>query len=269
MNLRTLLIPTTSSTIAFIFVVFAFVIGFRINTCSQTETKPDQPKTEAVKPIPATLLNVLLGLVSYGVVSAVVNATIQKEAEEKADKGASEKFHKEKEIFENQFLEFAKSEIERLLLELELDERERNRCITIVEQRMRERDNTFDERFKNSRKIIKWLNENHNNGFRLVERAFSETNKQYNNLPRDYLDLFRRDIGNCLGWLQGSLEQLRNCEYNSQELASAMAGVGFAPYEFALNKIKEELKGVAGETDDRGVVGDYVSRLIKLLSPTQ
>ncbi|MBN3898844.1 MAG: hypothetical protein HWQ41_27305 [Nostoc sp. NOS(2021)] len=270
----TMLKPKIATFIAYAFVVVAFFVGFGLNSALdyffEPKTEVGKGKIEQQytidrnKIIYGIFSGIALSFISWSVVSAVVEASIKSDSEELKNKEMPDKVKEAISAFKTEFPIYITTEIGNILSELDLEKEGYDKLKETIQLRIAEREKKFLERYDNSRKVVNHFRDT-NRGLHLADKTTSETIRQCN-IAAIYRDSFSQDIRRCLGWLIISLQHLRNRKYNQEECASIKPSIGNEPYKFALNIIKEELKKVSGENDDTGVVGDYVNRLIKLLS---
>jgi hypothetical protein len=255
MSLSILRKPTISSAIAFVFVIIAFFLGYGFD-------KLPKPKTDPEKTIYTTLYAMALPLISWSVISAIVGAAIEQQAEDKGKEEAKreiDKYH----VGYSKKLE----SITNILKGANLTEDIRNQCLNEINQ-MEFLSNSYWKRYDAAQKVIKWLDvdrKRRNLATRAVFYTFSLSNQQP---TRKQKDLFRSDIVNCLNWLQSSLDdKLRSAPWSQADLASAMSQNlqgGLALYKSALNYIKDESEELKKLDDGTGVVTEFVDELIKL-----
>lgn len=200
--------------ISLIFVPIAFILGI-VTYLIPTVNREDQWKV-------STASGLVLSLISYATTAPIVESLINKQAEDRAEEKTAEKLKEEIESYEK----FALEEYSERLHGIE-EQLKQNLDGSLVEElvaKFNEPKNKIENflvKYKASRLIVRWLDVD-NNRWSLGSEAAKYAILKYN-ISKKYRNAFRRDIINCLTWLQDSLDnKLKAALWNRAALASAI-----------------------------------------------
>ncbi|MCC5665451.1 hypothetical protein LC653_16370 [Nostoc sp. CHAB 5784] len=252
MTLNILIKPTISSAIAFGFVVLAFFFGYGLN--NQHKPQTDQEKF---------LYTTLLGVISWSVISAVINASVEVQADDKANKTAKEEAKQRISNYANKF----SKELDNIEIQLK-GLNIRGDVLTDCLRRINEIKTNYNgwmEQYNAAKEVLKWLNVEKNR--RYLAKSVVENVLPKQNLTKKQRDAFYWDIRSCLNWLQKSFEDdLKSAEWIKEKHTSAMnedIQDGLELYKQALDLIKQKDK--LKELDNgTGVVEEFIDILKNL-----